>query len=121
MLIRTMEPDFVFQNHCGQLTQLVRDGWKQVNVITSVAGCTRGGHYHKFNHEAFYVVQGSFLLEVCKDGVRESYEFSAGDMFEIPPYVAHTFTYRAETILVGMYDRGVELSETEKDIWVAES
>ena len=40
-----------------------------------------------------------------------------GDMFLVPPYVFHTFEYRENTLLVSMYSDGVELSETEKDIW----
>ena len=117
MLIKTIKPDFIFQNECGLLTQLVHEGWKQVNVVTSIAGCARGGHYHKFNQEGFYVIEGDFTLLVEKDGTKETYEFQTGDMFIIPPYVAHTFVYHSKTVLVGLYDNGVELSETEKDIW----
>ena len=43
MLIKMLEPDFVFENEAGSLKQLVHDGWKQVNVITSVGGAVRGG------------------------------------------------------------------------------
>ena len=63
-LIEFLAPDFVFENEAGCLKQLVHDGWKQVNVITSVRGSVRGGHYHKFNREAFYVVSGAFKLVV---------------------------------------------------------
>lgn len=117
MLIKFIKPDFVFNNDKGSLTQLVHDGWKQVNVITSVLGCTRGGHYHKFNDEGFYVVNGSFTLEVWKGEERETYEMKGGDMFLVLPYVFHTFNYHEDTLLVSMYSKGVELSDTEKDIW----
>lgn len=117
-MIELLQPDFEFENECGKLTQLVRDGWKQVNVITSKAGSKRGGHYHKYNEEAFFVVSGSFLLQVFQDGNQEEHEFRAGDMFKIHKNVAHTFLYHEDTVLVGMYDKGVELTENEKDIWV---
>lgn len=117
MLIEFMKPDFIFKNNKGCLTQLVHDGWKQVNVIMSEAGSVRGGHYHKFNDEGFYVVSGSFALEVWKGETRESYGFRAGDMFRVLPYVFHTFSYHEDTLLVSLYSRGVELSGTEKDIW----
>lgn len=117
MLIQWLKPDFTFENESGCLRQLVHDGWKQINVITSHAGSARGGHYHKFNTEAFYVVQGSFTLTLWKDRQREEYEIKAGEMFALPPYVFHTFAYREDTTLVSMYSLGVELSETEKDIW----
>lgn len=117
MQIEWLKPDFVFENDSGCLKQLVHDGWKQVNVITSRAGSIRGGHYHKFNQEGFYVIKGRFLLTVWNGSEKETYEMKEGDMFLIPPYVFHTFEYREKTILVSMYSEGVELSKTEKDIW----
>ncbi len=117
MLIEYMKTDFQFQNENGLLVQLVHDGWKQVNVITSKAGKARGGHYHKYNEECFYVVNGRFELTVWKDDVKERYTMKEGDMFKISPYVYHTFEYTEETLLVSMYSRGVELDEQTKDIW----
>ena len=58
MLVELMQPDFEFENEKGKLTQLVREGFRQVNVITSRAGSFRGGHYHKLNKEAFYIITG---------------------------------------------------------------
>ena len=117
MLIEYLKPDFEFKNENGSLKQLVHDGWQQVNVITSLPGSVRGGHYHKFNREGFYIVEGSFTLRVWDADSTETYEMQAGDMFLIPPYVFHTFEYHEETTLVSLYSRGVELSESEKDIW----
>lgn len=116
MLIEWMRPDFTYENESGCLRQLVHEGWTQVNVITSVAGSVRGGHYHKFNREGFYVCKGKFTLSVWNEKSSETYEMREGDMFLIPPGVFHRFDYSEDTVLVGMYDRGVELSETEKDI-----
>ena len=117
MLIEFTKPDFVFENECGSLKQLVHDGWKQINVITSVKDSVRGGHYHKYNKEGFYIVSGSFKLTVWKDELKEEYEIKPGDFFCIFPFVFHTFEYHEDTVLVSMYSNGVELSETEKDIW----
>lgn len=117
MMIEFIQPDFVFENENGSLKQLVHDHWKQVNVIFSKANSVRGGHYHKYNKEGFYIISGSFKLTVWKDGETEEYKISAGDMFVIPPYVFHTFEYYTETVLVSLYSNGVEISNTEKDIW----
>lgn len=117
MLIEFVKPDFVFENDAGCLRQLVHDGWKQVNVVTSVKDSVRGGHCHKYNRECFYIIEGSFKLTVWKDDVKEVYEIKKGDMFLIPEYVYHTFEYHEDTVLVGMYDKGVELDENTKDIW----
>lgn len=117
MLIEFVKPDFTFNNEAGSLNQLVHDGWKQVNAITSNKDSFRGGHYHKYNKELFYVINGSFKLIVWKDDVKEEYEIKATDMFIIPEYVFHSFEYHEDTTLVGMYDNGVELDQNTKDIW----
>ena len=117
MLIEFVKPDFVFENEAGCLKQLVHDGYKQINVITSVAGSIRGGHYHKHNKECFYIIEGSFKLTVYNDETKEEYEINKGDMFVIPANVYHTFEYHEDTILIGMYDQGVELDDDIKDIW----
>ena len=61
MIVEFMEPDFSFDNEAGGLRQLVRGGWRQVNVVTSVAGAVRGGHRHELNRELFYVVSLSLI------------------------------------------------------------
>lgn len=116
MIIEFLKPDFTFKNEMGSLYQLVHKGWTQVNVVTSVAQAVRGGHYHKLNRELFYVVSGSFYLEVSKDGKTECYEMEPGNMFVIPPFASHFFEYHQDTVLVAMYDKGVELPGGEKDI-----
>ena len=118
-LIEFLVPDFVFENEAGCLKQLVHDGWKQVNVITSVRGSVRGGHYHKFNREAFYVVSGAFKLVVWQtENLKEEYSIRQGDFFCINRNVFHSFEYTEDTVLVSMYSRGVELDEIHKDIWL---
>ena len=117
MLVKFLEPDFVLENENGCLKQLVHNGWKQVNVIISRAGSIRGGHYHRYNQEGFYVIEGGFLLKVWKGREYEFYDIKPGDMFLIMPYAFHTFEYHKKTILVSMYEKGVELSDGRKDIW----
>ena len=117
MLIEYIKPDFEFKNENGTLIQLVHEGWKQVNVIFSNATGVRGGHYHKYNKECFYVYSGNFKLVVWNESEKEEYQMKTGDMFLINPFVYHTFEYSEDTILVSMYNNGVELENGEKDIW----
>lgn len=117
MLIEIIEPSFVFTDDRGTLVQLVRDGYKQFNIITSKENVLRGNHYHKLNKEAFYIIDGEFELHVEKEGVSEDYTFRSGDMFAIPPYVMHSFNFTKSTVLASMYDLGVELADGSKDIY----
>lgn len=120
MLIEFLNPDFCFDDARGSLVQLVRDGWKQVNVIRSEGGVERGGHYHALNTEAFYVISGSFEL-VAEDiitGEKEKHIMKPGNFFCIRPTLLHSFHFFQETWLVSMYDKGVELANGEKDILI---
>lgn len=119
MLIKFLDPDFVFEDQRGSLVQLVHGGYKQVNVIRSNSGGIRGGHYHKFNREAFYVISGSFKLELSSlDGsVKECHDIDSGVFFEIPENIVHSFQFTQDTLLVSMYHQGVVNSDGTKDIF----
>ncbi len=120
MLITILEPNFKHLDERGTLVQLVREGYKQFNVVESKAMSVRGGHYHKENNEVFYVISGGFEFTAVKGEVKEIYTFKAGDMFLVPPFVVHGFDYTQDTLLVGMYDKGVEHTDGTKDIYTAE-
>lgn len=116
MLIQFLLPNFEFSDDRGSLVQLAREGYRQINVVSSKAGVFRGGHYHALNQEVFYVISGRFTLVVLKEGIEETYEMKTGDFFAVPPFVVHSFTYLEDTLLLGLYDRGVELPDGSKDI-----
>lgn len=112
-MIKIMTVDFNFNDDRGSITQLIHKGYKQVNVITSKANVFRGGHYHKQNEEAFYIVSGK--VKVTVNG--EEYIFSDGDFFGIEANDTHEFNFIEDTILVSMYSNGVELPDGTKDIF----
>jgi len=117
MLIEMLEPDFKFANDTGLLVQLVHEGWKQVNVLVSKAGSTRGGHYHKVSKEVFYVVSGELKLTLETDTEKEEYALKEDDMFLVSPYQRHTFSFMKDTVMVSMYDICVEREDGSKDIY----
>lgn len=116
MLVEILQPNFVYEDDRGTMTQLVREGFKQINVITSKANSFRGGHYHRLNREAFYIVSGKIELILQKGEETETQQFSTGDMFMINPFISHDFFYITDTTIISMYDCGVELADGEKDI-----
>ena len=71
-MIEFIKPDFSFADERGALTQLCREGWKQINVTSSKAGVFRGGHYHKNKKEAFYIIKGEIEIQLTKDGREET-------------------------------------------------
>lgn len=86
-MLKVIKTDFEFTDDRGTITQLVHTGYRQVNVITSKKGVLRGGHYHKENEEAFYIISGE--LEISVNGQRQL--FHAGDFFGIEKNDLHSF------------------------------
>lgn len=112
-----LTPDFVLENEKGLFVQLVHGGWSQVNVICSPKGSRRGGHYHKVNREAFYVVSGRLRLTLESGEGKTEEEFSGNDFFLVEPYRKHGFEFLEDTVMVSMYDTGVEDGRGSKDIF----
>lgn len=112
-MLKILEKDFSFYDDRGSIVQLIHDGYKQVNVIISKKGVFRGGHYHKQNKEAFYIISGALTLTV--NGKR--HRFTNGDFFGITENDMHSFDFEEDTVLVSMYSNGVELEDGTKDIY----
>lgn len=115
MLIERIKTNFEHKDERGTLTQLVRRGYSQVNVVTSKGGTFRGGHYHKMNTEAYYIIQGTCKVTARRGDEEESEVFQAGDFFRIGPYITHDFDYIEDSVLVTMYSLGVEMEDGSKD------
>lgn len=117
-MLEKLKPDFFYEDQRGTLTQLVHDGWKQINVITSKKGEIRGNHYHKLNKERFFIVSGKVKVLLEKDNEKEESVFCANDMFEILPMYVHTLECIEDTIFISMYDKGVDSKAGKRDIYV---
>ena len=119
-MIEFIKTDFSFEDERGFLHQLCREGWKQVNVSFSKAGVFRGGHYHKLNKEAFYIVDGEIDIELKNAEKTENVTVKKGDFFVLHPYASHSFNFKKDTLMVALYDKGVENPDGSKDIYAAE-
>ena len=74
-MIKILSPDFQFADERGLIVQLVHAGFRQINFIDSKASAVRGGHYHKLNDEAFYIIEGEIELIVQENGDEQRYAF----------------------------------------------
>ena len=116
-LYEKLTVDFEHADDRGKLVQLIHDGYKQVNVLRTDKGVTRGGHYHKICREAFFVISGSVEVELKKQGQSERVTFRASDFFRIGPYVVHSMFFPEDCIMVQMYDVPVEQGNGQIDIY----
>jgi len=119
-MIKRHTPDFRHSDERGQLIQLCKNGYEQINVLYSKAGVIRGEHYHKINHEAFFVVSGSVTVEVHNKDESMECVFTSGDFFEVEPMVVHSLYFPEDCILLALYDKCVELENGIKDIYSEE-
>lgn len=115
-----LKVDYDFCDERGHLTQLVHDGYKQVNVLESKKGVKRGGHYHKISSEAFFVVSGCVEVTLKNGEEKKTIKFSKNDFFLILPKIVHSLYFLDDCILVAMYDIPVELPDGTKDIYLEE-
>ena len=116
-LYTNREVDFQHIDSRGSLTQLIHDGFKQINVLDSKKGVERGSHFHKRSIEAFYVVSGSVQVSLWGRGSSETVIFSKGDFFEINPFILHNMLFLEDCLMVQMYDFPVENIDGTKDIF----
>ena len=112
-----LNPDFIFEDERGMITQLVHDGFKQINVLFSKQGCKRGNHYHKVSREAFYVVNGSVEVIFQKADIEENVTFKTGDFFLIEPLTNHSMSFPNDCLMIQMYDIPVIKADGTKDIF----
>ncbi len=114
------EVDFQHKDRRGSLTQLIHEGFAQINVLESKTGAERGAHFHKNSIEAFYLVTGSVEVEFIGKEAKEKVTFKQGDFFEIHPLVLHNMYFPEDCLMVQMYDKPVENEDGTKDIFMEE-
>lgn len=116
-LYEKLTPDFCFSDDRGELVQLIHDGYKQINILESKKGVTRGAHYHKRSSEVFYVVEGSLKVTLSAKGEEEQVKFHKNDFFLIRPGVTHSLFFDEDCLLVALYNIPIEQDDGTKDIY----
>ena len=117
-LIKTLEPNFNFEDDRGTLTEIFnKGGFEQINAVYTKKGAIRGSfHYHRTTKEAFYVISGEIEVTASLDGETETEIFKTGDFFAIDEFVKHSMNYLDDTYLVVLYTSSVTLPDGTKDI-----
>ncbi len=122
-LFKTLSPVFKFSDERGSIIQLFQGNHEQVNILRCAKNSIRGGHYHKLNTEAFYIIDGSVTvkLRMLEDNLSEEIKtFVKDDYFEIPPNVNHELEFMEDTLMAAVYDKGIVLPDGFSDIYIWE-
>ena len=117
-LFERLNTDFEHADNRGRLVQIIHDGYKQVNILETKKGVTRGSHYHKRCREAFYVVRGRVEVSLKRGEEAETIEFGTDDFFAIDANTFHSMFFLEDCLMIQMYDIPVEFNDGTKDIYV---
>lgn len=114
-MLKVIKRYFMHKDKRGTLEGLVNFGeWKEINLISSLAGVERGNHYHKETLELFIILEGkvNIVLENVKDsklvGNKTKQIVSKGDVFLIEPLVNHTFYVVEEARWINVLSKKID-------------
>lgn len=83
--MKILQPESTHRTARRNLSQLVTADLKQVNLYEASRGAKLGNHYHKSTTEYFYIIKGTFMVEVGS----ASFAANPGLLFKVEPYENH--------------------------------
>ncbi|MEW6095679.1 MAG: WxcM-like domain-containing protein [bacterium] len=113
-----LSPYTIFEDERGIFFGITnKHTWKEINLIRTIKNVTRGGHYHKFTKELFYIVEGDINVEIynIKNSKKINFKAKSGDVFIVNPYEVHTFKVNTDSIWINMLSH--VLNEDSPDIY----
>lgn len=120
MLVKKINVDFTYNDERGGICQILSFPNSQINYLFTKKNAKRGSHYHKINHEYFFVISGKVEINafnVNNTSECEKHIFKENDFFMVEKYVQHDFVFLEDTQMIVVYDQGVELPDKTKDIY----
>ena len=114
-MIRFIDHYFTATDARGCITGLVNFGeWREINLIRSDAGVTRGNHYHKTTEEGFIILDG--CIDVVVQSVREGravgeklvVRVKANQVFIIEAMVCHEFIVNKPAVWINFLSNAMD-------------
>ncbi len=96
--------------------------YKDTEFIIMVVGgpnCRKDYHYNE-GEEFFYQLEGDMNLPIIEDGVFKNIEIKEGEIFMLPPRVAHSPQRKANTVGL-VVERMRDQTELDACMWFCES
>ncbi len=115
-----MVPPYMFySDQRGQIQGVSNaKSWREVNLINSGSGQTRGGHYHKRTNELLVLCSGKILVQLESLSDKRVFQFIAGkgDTIVIKPWFKHTIKCLEDVTWINLLDK--PMGKVKKDIYV---
>jgi mannose-6-phosphate isomerase-like protein (cupin superfamily) len=110
-----------YEDERGRITGIINSGsWGEINFISSFAGTIRGGHYHKYTQEVFFILEGEVKVVIedltLSNPITEEEFVKEGDIFIIEPFIKHTLTIIRDAKWINILSH--KMSEENKDIYI---
>jgi dTDP-4-dehydrorhamnose 3,5-epimerase-like enzyme len=97
-MIEFIDSYFNYKDERGSISGVInKNVWEEINFITSEKGAKRGGHYHKYTKELFFILEGEIevITQIInsdnKLGKKTINIVKKDDIFLIEPNVVHYF------------------------------
>lgn len=97
-MIKFFESYFKHKDKRGSILGIINQGnWEEINLIKSKKGSSRGGHFHKYTRELFYILKGKIEIKIQEIknkelvGEQKTINVNSNEIFLIEPNHIHTF------------------------------
>nr|WP_250208040.1 cupin domain-containing protein [Curvibacter sp. CHRR-16] len=118
-MYRILPRYFEHKDARGSIAGLLNVGvWREMNLIASDAGATRGHHYHKETQECFVVLVGKIHVVFRRPLAGSGWEqkeriFVAGEVFIVEPTVEHTFHILEASQWINLLSKPVDTDQPD--------
>jgi dTDP-4-dehydrorhamnose 3,5-epimerase-like enzyme len=118
-MYRILPHYFEHKDARGSIAGLLNVGvWRELNLISSDAGATRGRHYHKTTQECFVLLVGRIHVVFRRplsagEWEQDERTFDAGAVFIVEPGVEHTFHIEEPSKWINLLSQPVDTEQPD--------
>lgn len=109
-------PYFWHKDHRGLIRGITQSmKIEELNYIESLKGCERGGHYHEFTSEGFYVISGLIrvTMQNISTNICRSFTAKKGDVFIIEPGWTHNFVALSNSSWINFLSKKMDVGSPD--------
>tara|TARA_Y100000385_G_scaffold120854_1_gene125663 strand:- start:3234 stop:3608 length:375 start_codon:yes stop_codon:yes gene_type:complete len=114
-MIEFFDSYFNYKDERGSILGITNKNlWEEVNFTTSKKGAKRGGHYHKYTKELFFIIEGKIevITQIInldnKLGEKTINIVKKDDIFLIEPHVVHYFNILEDSKWINVLTKKID-------------
>ena len=114
-MIEFFDSYFNYKDERGSILGITNKNlWEEINFTTSEKGAKRGGHYHKYTKELFFIIEGKIevITQIInldnKLGDKTINIVKKDDIFLIEPHVVHYFNILEDSKWINVLTKKID-------------